>query len=78
MNSFAAILLAAAVLPAAHSQPAAAFDFNERGNRAAEAGRCPEAIVLYLRAADLWKAAGPSYDPHRAATLLNLGIAQAE
>ncbi len=78
MNFFPAILLAAALLPAAHSQPAAAFDCNERGNRAAEAGRSPEAIGLYLRAADLWKAAGPAYDPHRAGTLLNLGIVQAE
>ncbi|MBS1859885.1 MAG: tetratricopeptide repeat protein [Acidobacteria bacterium] len=71
-----AIWIAAAVLPAAQAQPIAALQLNERGNRAAEAGRYQEAIGLYRRAVDLWKEAGPAYDAHRAGTLLNLGVAE--
>jgi tetratricopeptide (TPR) repeat protein len=74
--SVIATLLAAALLPAAHAQPIVALQLNDRGNRAAEAGRYDEAVALYRQSAALWKEAGPDYDAHRAGTLLNLGVAE--
>jgi len=69
-----AVMLAAVGAAGAHAQLAKALDLNDRGNRAAEEGRMDEAVGLYRESLDIWRAAGPEYDAHRAGALFNLSI----
>jgi tetratricopeptide (TPR) repeat protein len=55
------------------AQPETAFDWNQLGVAAADRGDLGEAEQDYQKALSLWRALGPSYQAHTAATLYNLG-----
>src|SRR5262245_57006576 len=58
----------------ASAQLARALELNTRGNDATDAGKYEEAIGLFRESIGIWRAAGEQYDPHRAGSLMNLGI----
>lgn len=54
-------------------EPREGFVLNQRAVQADESGDVAAAERLYRSAIEVWRSLGPSYDAHRATTLVNLG-----
>src|SRR5215471_16932285 len=67
------LLASASMVWAQEDGPA---EWNKQGIAASERDDPEEAIKLYQKAIDGWRAMGPQYDPHRATALINLGQTQ--
>jgi len=74
MNFARLALILAVAVTTASAQLSKALDLNSRGNDASDKGEYEEAAQLYRDAIAIWSASGPTYDAHRAGSLLNLGI----
>src|SRR5262245_11359711 len=72
MNGLKATLLVAVSVMILTAQESPK-EWNDRGLEAAQRGAHPEAIGLFQKAIDAWKARGPEFDVNQAVTLLNLG-----
>jgi len=74
MSWFRCGFLGAAGVLVAVAQTSVGLDLNDRGNTECLRGNYAEAERLHNQAVQAWRALGPGYQPHLAASLLNLGL----
>jgi len=75
MNWLRCGLLGVAGVVAAAAQASVGLDLNDRGNAEYGRGNYAEAERLHNQAVQVWRALGPGYQAHMAASLVNLGLA---